>query len=214
MTYTCISDHHRWHYATDCALTQYIMLLLICCQGSAMHQRIDGGCAAPQAAGYDGASFKLLVTHFWHRLIGTSLGWFCNDFLFYGNATFRNRFIRSATTSCQHHNNIITASSQFHANSITTPSQQHCNVIKTLSQHHHNIIVLMTSQHHTNITPHHHHAITPSSQHYHQVITTSSPHCQNITTSSCKLFFFLLHNITRHRKDLHDNRFMQTAMLH
>ncbi|KAL3138696.1 hypothetical protein ABBQ32_006450 [Trebouxia sp. C0010 RCD-2024] len=50
-----------------------------------------------KAAGYDGASFRLLITHFWHRLIGTSLGWFCNDFLFYGNATFRNRFISVLT---------------------------------------------------------------------------------------------------------------------
>jgi len=47
-----------------------------------------------QEAGREAASFKLLVTHFWHRLIGTSLSWYCNDFLFYGNATFRNSFIR------------------------------------------------------------------------------------------------------------------------
>lgn len=197
MTYTCISDHHRWHYATDCALTQYIMLLLICCQGSAMHQRIDGGCAAPQAAGYDGASFKLLVTHFWHRLIGTSLGWFCNDFLFYGNATFRNRFIRSATTSCQHHNNIITASSQFHANSITTPSQQHCNVIKTLLHQHHNIITAPSRRHHNIVTTssqhHRPHDITTSYQHHttssprhHTVITTLSPSHHNIITTLSK----------------------------
>jgi len=53
-----------------------------------------------QEAGREAASFKLLVTHFWHRLIGTSLSWYCNDFLFYGNATFRNSFIRyvQATT--------------------------------------------------------------------------------------------------------------------
>lgn len=55
--------------------------------------------AVLQAAGYDRASFKLMLTHFWHRLLGTSIGWFCNDFLFYGNATFRNRFIRLATIS-------------------------------------------------------------------------------------------------------------------
>ena len=54
-------------------------------------------CVVLQAAGYDRASFKLLLTHFWHRLLGTSVGWFCNDFLFYGNATFRNRFIRLVT---------------------------------------------------------------------------------------------------------------------
>lgn len=46
-----------------------------------------------KVAGYDGGSFKLLIRHFWHRLIGTCLCWFCNDFMFYGNATFRTVFI-------------------------------------------------------------------------------------------------------------------------
>ena len=46
-----------------------------------------------QVAGYDNKSFGLLVRHFWHRLIGTCGCWFCNDFMIYGNATFRTVFI-------------------------------------------------------------------------------------------------------------------------
>ncbi len=34
--------------------------------------------------GYDWVSFRLLVTHFWHRLFGTAGIWFCNDWYFYG----------------------------------------------------------------------------------------------------------------------------------
>ena len=35
-------------------------------------------------AGYDWKSFRLLISHFWHRLLGTGGIWFCNDWYFYG----------------------------------------------------------------------------------------------------------------------------------
>jgi len=41
----------------------------------------------------------MLLKHFWHRLLGTCLCWFCNDFMFYGNATFRTVFIGYAPYS-------------------------------------------------------------------------------------------------------------------
>jgi MFS family permease len=34
--------------------------------------------------GYDKRSLQLVVTHYWHRLVGTAGTWFCNDFMFYG----------------------------------------------------------------------------------------------------------------------------------
>lgn len=34
--------------------------------------------------GYDTRSFNLIMTHYWHRLVGTAGTWFCNDFFFYG----------------------------------------------------------------------------------------------------------------------------------
>ena len=34
--------------------------------------------------GYDKRSLQLVVTHYWHRLLGTAGTWFCNDFMFYG----------------------------------------------------------------------------------------------------------------------------------
>ncbi|DBA70932.1 TPA: hypothetical protein ACH3X2_011377 [Trebouxia sp. C0005] len=49
--------------------------------------------AKNKASGYDSGSFGMLLKHFWHRLLGTCLCWFCNDFMFYGNATFRTVFI-------------------------------------------------------------------------------------------------------------------------
>jgi MFS family permease len=44
--------------------------------------------------GYDKKSLKLVVTHYWHRLIGTAGTWFCNDFFFYGNKIFQSVFIK------------------------------------------------------------------------------------------------------------------------
>ncbi|CAD6565565.1 MAG: hypothetical protein TREMPRED_001530 [Tremellales sp. Tagirdzhanova-0007] len=45
-------------------------------------------------SGYDVASLKLVSTHFAGRLIGTTSGWFFNDFLFYGNKLFSSTFIK------------------------------------------------------------------------------------------------------------------------
>ena len=44
--------------------------------------------------GYDTKSLKLVMTHYWHRLLGTAGGWFCNDFFFYGNKIFQSVFIK------------------------------------------------------------------------------------------------------------------------
>jgi MFS family permease len=44
--------------------------------------------------GYDVKSFNLVMTHYWHRLLGTAGGWFCNDFFFYGNKIFQGVFIK------------------------------------------------------------------------------------------------------------------------
>ena len=43
--------------------------------------------------GYDWKSFRLLITYFGHRLIGTGGIWFCNDWYFYGNGVFRSTFV-------------------------------------------------------------------------------------------------------------------------
>ena len=44
--------------------------------------------------GYDKKSLKLVMTHYWHRLLGTAGTWFCNDFFFYGNKIFQSVFIK------------------------------------------------------------------------------------------------------------------------
>jgi Sugar (and other) transporter len=44
--------------------------------------------------GYDSRSLNLVMTHYWHRLVGTAGGWFCNDFFFYGNKIFQGVFIK------------------------------------------------------------------------------------------------------------------------
>lgn len=44
--------------------------------------------------GYDKLSLQLVMTHYWHRLVGTAGTWFCNDFFFYGNKIFQSVFIR------------------------------------------------------------------------------------------------------------------------
>ncbi|KAF2093072.1 MFS general substrate transporter [Rhizodiscina lignyota] len=49
--------------------------------------------------GYDVKSLKLVSSHYWHRLVGTSLCWFCNDFPFYGNQIFRNAFLKIVTSN-------------------------------------------------------------------------------------------------------------------
>ncbi len=49
--------------------------------------------------GYDVASLKLVGTHYWRRLLATSLCWFCNDFPFYGNQIFRTMFLQLVAPS-------------------------------------------------------------------------------------------------------------------
>ena len=44
--------------------------------------------------GYDTKSLKLVMSHYWHRLLGTAGCWFCNDFFFYGNKIFQSVFIK------------------------------------------------------------------------------------------------------------------------
>jgi len=50
-----------------------------------------------KVTGYDVVSLKLTYKHYWHRLLATSLCWFCNDFPFYGNQIFRNTFLQIVT---------------------------------------------------------------------------------------------------------------------
>jgi len=44
--------------------------------------------------GYDVKSLKLVLNHYWHRLVGTAGNWFCNDFFFYGAKIFSSTFIK------------------------------------------------------------------------------------------------------------------------
>ena len=48
-------------------------------------------------SGYDIQSLKLVTSHFGGRLIGSTLGWYFNDFLFYGNKLFQSSFIKVIT---------------------------------------------------------------------------------------------------------------------
>lgn len=43
------------------------------------------------------ATIKLLIGHYWHRLLATSLCWFCSDFAFYGMQVFRNELLQLVT---------------------------------------------------------------------------------------------------------------------
>ena len=49
--------------------------------------------------GYDIQSMKLTFRHYWHRLLATSVCWFCNDFPFYGNQIFRTLLIDLVTSN-------------------------------------------------------------------------------------------------------------------
>ncbi|KAM0751247.1 MFS general substrate transporter [Meredithblackwellia eburnea MCA 4105] len=44
-------------------------------------------------SGYDRQSLNLIMGHYWHRLIASAIGWFANDFFFYGNKIFAGVFI-------------------------------------------------------------------------------------------------------------------------
>ena len=52
-----------------------------------------------QVTGYDITSLKLVMNHYWHRVLATSLCWFCNDFPFYANQIFRNVFLQIVASS-------------------------------------------------------------------------------------------------------------------
>ncbi|KIW94511.1 uncharacterized protein Z519_04487 [Cladophialophora bantiana CBS 173.52] len=52
-----------------------------------------------KVTGYDVTSLKLTTNHYWHRLLATSLCWFCNDFPFHGNQIFQNVFLQIVTSS-------------------------------------------------------------------------------------------------------------------
>lgn len=43
------------------------------------------------------ATIKLLLEHYWHRLLATSICWFCSDFAFYGMQVFRNELLQLVT---------------------------------------------------------------------------------------------------------------------
>ncbi|GAA97016.1 hypothetical protein E5Q_03690 [Mixia osmundae IAM 14324] len=45
-------------------------------------------------SGYDVASLNLALRYFWPRLLATTIGWFANDFAFYGNKIFTSEFIK------------------------------------------------------------------------------------------------------------------------
>lgn len=45
-------------------------------------------------SGYDARSLKLVLGHYWPRLIATAGGWFINDLFFYGNKIFQGEFIK------------------------------------------------------------------------------------------------------------------------
>lgn len=44
--------------------------------------------------GYDTHSLKLVMSHYWHRLLGTAGCWFCINFFFYGTKIFQSVFIK------------------------------------------------------------------------------------------------------------------------
>lgn len=54
--------------------------------------------SSSKVTGYDIASLKLTMSHYWHRVFATSVCWFCNDFPFYGNQIFRSLLISLITT--------------------------------------------------------------------------------------------------------------------
>ncbi|WRT65322.1 uncharacterized protein IL334_002265 [Kwoniella shivajii] len=57
-------------------------------------------------SGYDLHSLKLVGTHFTGRLVGTTMGWLFNDFLFYGNKLFASTFINIISPSSK--GNVVT----------------------------------------------------------------------------------------------------------
>jgi hypothetical protein len=56
-------------------------------------------------SGYDVQSLKLVCSHFGGRMIGSTMGWLFNDFLFYGNKLFASTFIAIISPSAA--NNVI-----------------------------------------------------------------------------------------------------------
>ena len=55
--------------------------------------------------GYDVESLRLTMSHYWHRVLATSVCWFCNDFPFYGNQIFRSLLLELVTDN---KNNVFT----------------------------------------------------------------------------------------------------------
>ena len=62
-------------------------------------QSLQDAKARLNTSGYDAKSFKLACSHYWHRLFASTVGWFCNDFFFYGNKIFSGVFISIITGS-------------------------------------------------------------------------------------------------------------------
>lgn len=42
-------------------------------------------------------TFGQITRHHWHRILATTVCWFCSDFAFYGNQVFRNQLLRLVT---------------------------------------------------------------------------------------------------------------------
>ncbi|KAK9856439.1 hypothetical protein WJX84_007586 [Apatococcus fuscideae] len=63
-------------------------------KGLAPPASLEGGRtkSKPQLSGF--GKLQLLLRHYWHRLLGTSLGWAAWDFWYYGNKLFQTEFIQ------------------------------------------------------------------------------------------------------------------------
>lgn len=92
----------QWTFRLSFAFVAIFLLLLIYIRYYKLKNVDEHSKASKQRSnvtGYDVASLKLVTNHYWHRLLATTLCWFCNDFPFYGNQIFRNVFLQLVTSN-------------------------------------------------------------------------------------------------------------------
>jgi hypothetical protein len=78
----------QWTFRISFAFIGIITLWLIYHRVQYADRQLRLSKRKSSVTGYDKTSLQLVVTHYWHRFLGTAGTWFFNDFMFYGTPPF------------------------------------------------------------------------------------------------------------------------------
>jgi len=93
----------RVTFAFAAVCLAYFFYLRIYGRGGARSNERSSG----KNRGYDFDALRFCVEHYWHRILATSMCWFCSDFPFYGNQVFRNKLLELVTETSPERGDVL-----------------------------------------------------------------------------------------------------------